>query len=167
MCKTLYESGVRLAKDRARGYSVTTTLNAFRNNHSLRIVAVVVTLLGWFVLSNHCALGRLAPGVVAKKEKTAHECCHNGSSQPAKKPADGKEGMQCCKSLHALVPVDAKLPVAFSVEIFTLPVEWSILAAAPELSPAAPATGPPPDVPAFAELVLHRSLHSHAPPFLA
>ena len=141
-------------------------MKALRENRSLRIVAIIVTLAGWLVLSNHCALGRMAAGAVAKVTQT-HECCHNGSSQPAKKPVDGKEGMQCCKSLHALVPTDAKLPVASSVEICALSVEWSILAAAPELSPAAPATGPPPDVPAFAELVLHRSLRSHAPPFLA
>ena len=98
----------------------------------------------------------------------AHACCHNSTSLPVKKPMDGQPGMQCCKSLNALVPADAKLPVASLLEILTLlPVEWSLRAVVPELSPATPATGPPPDFPAFAELVLHRSLHSHAPPFLA
>ena len=81
---------------------------------------------------------------------------------------DGKPGMQCCKSLHALVPDGANLPVASLLEILALPVAWPVFAIAlPELDAAAPATGPPPDVPSFAEMVLHRSLHSHAPPFLA
>lgn len=102
-----------------------------------------------------------------RKVQKGHECCENGTPQPVKKPADGKQGMQCCKSLHALVSPEAKLPAASLFEIFTLPDEWSILVLVPELSPATPATGPPPDVPAFAELVLHRSLQSHAPPFFA
>ena len=127
----------------------------------------MVTLAGWLVLSNHCALGRLAPGAAVKAVKP-HECCHNGASQPAKKPVDGSEGMQCCKSLHALVPVDAKVPAASLLEICALPAEWAVLEMAqPELCPAAPATGPPPRAASFSELVLHRSLRSHAPPFLA
>lgn len=128
----------------------------------------MVTLAGWLVLSNHCALGRMAPGAVAMKEKKAHECCHNGASQPEKKPVDGSEGMECCKSLHALMPADAKLPVASLLEIGVLPEEWSVREIVqPELCPAAPATGPPPDILGFAELVLNRSLLSHAPPLLA
>ncbi len=122
---------------------------------------------GWFVLSNHCALARMALRAEAERLEKAHECCRNGTTQPAGQPMDGKPEMQCCKSLHALVPADAKLPVASSLEILVLPVEWSPVAVATELSPAAPATGPPPDVPGFAELVLHRSLRSHAPPLRA
>ncbi len=81
---------------------------------------------------------------------------------------DGKPGMQCCKSLHVLVPADAKLPLASSLEILALPVASPVFAVAlTEMRVAAPATGPPPDVPTFTELVLHRSLRSHAPPFRA
>ena len=140
-------------------------MNFIRTNRPLRIAVVMMALFGWFVLSNHCALGRVAQQAKVKKE---HACCHNGASEPAKEPMDGNQSVQCCKSLHALVPADAKLPVASLLEILTLlPVEWSFRAVVPELSPATPATGPPPDFPAFTELVLHRSLHSHAPPFLA
>ena len=141
------------------------TLNAIRTNRPLRIAVVMATFIGWFVLSNHCALGRMAPRAEAQN---AHGCCHNGASQPVKEPADGGRGMECCKSLHALVPDGAKLPLAPLMEMLAPPVWWTAFAIAlPELRAAAPATGPPPDVPAFTELVLHRSLRSHAPPFLS
>ena len=154
-----------LANKRTHNESDHTILNAIRTNRSLRIVVVMATFIGWFVLSNHCALGRMAPRAGAQK---AHGCCHNGTSQPVKEPAGGGRGMECCKSLHALVPDGAKLPVASSPGILALPVERPVFAVAlPELRAAALATGPPPDVPAFTELVLHRSLRSHAPPFPA
>jgi hypothetical protein len=155
----------RLAKERVYGYAAQATLNAIRTNRTLRLVTLIVTFAGWFVLSNHCALGRMTP---PPNKNEAHGCCENGSSQPAEDPPDGKQGMECCKSLHAVLPADAKLPVSSSMESMALPVACMIFAASlPELCAAAPATGPPPDVPAFAELVLHRSLHSHAPPPLA
>ena len=140
-------------------------MNAIRTNRLLRIAIVTMALFGWFVLSNHCALGRVAQQAQAKKE---HACCHNGTSQPEKKTPHGDEGVQCCKSLHAVVPGDAKLPVASALEILVLPIAWPVFAVAlTDLSAAAPATGPPPDSPTFAELVLHRSLRSLAPPFIA
>lgn len=105
----------RLAKDWAQGYAAYTTLNVFRTNRSLRTVAVMVTFLGWFVLSNHCAIGRMLPRAEAESQK-AHGCCHNGTSQPVKEPGDGRQGMQCCKSLHVVVPDGAKLPVASSLD---------------------------------------------------
>ncbi len=139
-------------------------MNAIRTNRPIRIAIVTMALIGWFVLSNHCALGRVAQQAQAKKE---HACCHNGTSQPEKEPMPGNQGVQCCKSLHAVVPADAKLPVPVSLDILGFPIAWPVFAVAlPELCPATPATGPPPDAPAFAELVLHRSLRSHAPPFL-
>ena len=76
---------------------------------------------------------------------------------------------ECCKSLTVVVPCDAKLPVTSWLEIVAPPVGWLsvFILARPLASSAAPETGPPPDVPGFTELVLHRSLRSHAPPFAA
>lgn len=140
-------------------------MNFIRTNRPLRTVVILTALFGWFVLSNHCALSRAAQQALAKKE---HACCHNGASQPAKEPMDGNQSVQCCKSLHAVVPADAKLPLVSSLEILAPPIEWPVFSVAlTDLSAATPATGPPPDSPTFAELVLHRSLRSHAPPFRA
>ena len=125
-----------------------------------------MTLAGWLALSNHCALGLMAKTVVAQK---AHSCCHNGNSEPVKEPGDGKRNVECCKSLHAVMPVTAKLPAAQAPLLAVLPVVWvlALHAQVPAQTASAGDTGPPPDVPTFAELVLNRSLLSHAPPLLA
>ena len=128
------------------------------------MVIVAMTLSGWFVLSNHCALGRMAQTVQAKK---AHACCHNGESKPANQPADGEQRVQCCKSLRAVVPdgvKDASLtPPTFVVAI--LVAVFDVEAQTEKAVVVASDTGPPRAAP-FSELVLHRSLRSHAPPFL-
>ena len=125
-----------------------------------------MTLSGWFVLSNHCALGRMAQTPQVKKE---HACCHNGDSKPAKQPADGEQDVQCCKSLHAVVPdgvKDASLtPPTFVVAV--LGALFDLEAQTEKAVVIASDTGPPPRAASFSELVLHRSLRSHAPPFLA
>ena len=141
-------------------------LNSIRTNRILRIVIVALTLSGWFVLSNHCALGRMAQTPQAKKE---HACCHNGDSKPARQPADGERDVQCCKSLHAVVP-DGVKDAALTPPSFVVAILPSLLALETQTVEAvllASDTGPPPRAASFSELVLHRSLRSHAPPFFA
>ena len=137
-----------------------------RTNRALGLLIALMTLLGWLALSNHCALGLMAKTVVAQK---AHSCCHNGNSEPVKEPGDGKRNVECCKSLHAVLPDGAKLPAAHAPVFAVLPVVWvlALQAQMPERTASAGDTGPPPDVPTFAELVLQRSLLSHAPPVSA
>lgn len=77
--------------------------------------------------------------------------------------------MQCCKSVHALVPDTAKLAdSSFSlvVSVVTAWVETFNLDSGKILVSTVD-TGPPPRAASFSELVLHRSLRSHAPPSLA
>lgn len=150
-----------------RGWpAFTRNLHSFRSNRFLRLIIVSMTLLGWFVISNHCALGSATKPAEAKRE---HACCQNGTSDPAKGPTDAGQGMPCCKSLHALMPDVAKLgemptdfvldPVPAWVASLYLQIEAILLVTV--------ATGPPPRVASFNDLVLHRSLRSHAPPLLA
>ncbi len=75
----------------------------------------------------------------------------------------------CCKTLNVVTPVGAKLPDAAQADIVKAPLDLqsAVLILPPAKISAAPETGPPPDSPTFAELVLQRSLHSHAPPFAA
>ena len=130
------------------------------------MVIVAMTLSGWFVLSNHCALGRMAQTPQVKKE---HACCHNGESKPGKQPADGEQGVQCCKSLRAVVPDAVKVasltPPTFVVAV--LGALFDLEAQTEKAVVLAIDTGPPPRAASFSELVLHRSLRSHAPPFFA
>ena len=125
----------------------------------------MATFIGWFVLSNHCALGGIGSRAAAQK---AHVCCHNGTSQPVKEPANGGQSTECCKSLHAVVPDGAKfadVPPPFLVGAF---VAWVLVRDAQPQAVIVPFgdTGPP-RAESFSELVLHRSLRSHAPPLLA
>ncbi len=143
-------------------------MNAIRTNRLLRIAIVTMALFGWLVLSNHCALAEsLAPHARAHAESGS--CCHQspGSKHDEKPCPQMPQG--CCKTLKVAMPDGAKLPLAATADIALVVVEIFhalTLAADAEIA-AAPATGPPPDVPSFAELVLHQSLRSHAPPVLA
>ena len=147
-----------------RRLATSTTLKALRTNRALRILAGIVTLIWWFVLSNHCALGGIGSRAAAQN---AHACCHHGASQPVKESGDGEGKMGCCKSLHAVMPDDAKLadvPPPLGVSEF---VPWVLIRDAQPQAVIGPfgATGPP-RAESFTELVLHRSLPSHAPPFV-
>ena len=161
----IYLPEARLAKDRAHDYATFTTLKALRTNCAFRIVAVMVTLIGWFVLSNHCALGGIGSRAAAQK---THDCCHNGTSQPSKEPTDREGMMGCCKSLHAVMPDGAKIADVPPPFVVGASVGWVVIRdAQPRVVVVAFGDTGPPRAASFSELVLHRSLRSHAPPFLA
>jgi len=130
------------------------------------MVIALMTLTGWFVLSNHCALGLLSPSAPAK---IAHACCHNSTAEkPAPAPSPGKTGPECCKAIHALVPDASKTgelkPSLLAVLLPMLPAADILVTGSTAV--VAFDTGPP-EARSFSELVLHRSLRSHAPPRLA
>jgi hypothetical protein len=119
--------------------------------------AVVLTLIAWFSLSNHCALGAIAP-----VSEAASNSCPMHSVPAKKKPATKTP---CCKEVRAVV---AKCVTASSVgarligtrdyatEIFAEPVRVAILFKNLD-------TGPPGCL-SFAESVLQESMPAHAPP---
>lgn len=141
-------------------------MNAVRTNFALRVATVTVAFFAWVVLSNHCALAEMLVEKAAPSSTEEGGCCnHHPAPAKDKKPcAPMQQG--CCKSLTVVVPDGAKLPMASLLEVVP-PVEWLLVLthALPEENSAAPANGPPPDVPDFIELVLHQSMCSHAPPF--
>ena len=140
-------------------------MNFFRTHLRLQPIIGALALLGWFVLSNHCALGSIG----ARAGKAAHPCCHNGSPLPAPTPADGPAKLDCCQALHAVVPaaavaLDGPAALAGGELIAWLETER---ADGDSGVVCAVATGPPAHAVSFSELVLQRSLRSHAPPFRA
>ncbi|MEO6787114.1 MAG: hypothetical protein ABI318_13365 [Chthoniobacteraceae bacterium] len=137
-----------------------------RTNSVVGILVALITLLGWLALSNHCALGLMAKTAAAHEE---HSCCHNGKPESTNAPGHASPSPECCKSLHAVTPAEAKLPATFAPVLAMLPSAWIIAldAQVPAESASAADNGSPPDVPNFTELVLHRSLRSHAPPLIA
>ena len=145
-------------------------MNFIRTNFALRVATVTVAFFAWLVLSNHCALAEMLTMKTARVSTGERGCC-NHHPAPAKEDEKPRPPMQqeCCKSLTVVVHDGVKLPVASLLEVVALPVGWVVVPALALRgeSSAAPDTGPPPDVPGFVELVLHRSLRSHAPPFAA
>lgn len=144
------------------------TLNAIRTNRLLRIVVVMAAILGWIVLSNHCALGLMTGSRAAANE---HQCCHNGNGAPEQPVPPDQSGPACCKALSAVVPgalqVGAQEPVLTHL---AFEVAWVATMHAAEKTDVVSCVGdigPPPRAASFSELVLHRSLRSHAPPFLS
>jgi len=138
-------------------------LNFIRTNRSLRTVIVAVTLLGCFVLTNHCALSRMTQDMPMKK---APSCCHRDATQPAKAPANGGPCAHCCKSVHVVMPDGVKAGETTLSVIAVLPSLLVLEARTGTVVLIASASGPP-RAASFSELVLHRSLRSHAPPSLA
>jgi len=141
-------------------------LNAVRTNRPLCVAAVVATLIAWFVLSNHCALGGMGS---RSSVQQVHGCCHNGGGPPVKEPTDGGKGTECCKSIHATVSAGAKLADIPPPLCAADPFITSMFAGGlriQEVEAAFGDTGPPAAL-SFSELVLHRSLRSLAPPFSA
>jgi len=127
-----------------------------------RVAVVSLTLVAWFSISNHCALGGLIAATAQPAMVPMH--CHGNQPTPSKK--SGEEEMPCCKMLRATLTSEAKVVEVASKNF--LPVErWIVAdlisAAEPQLSPLELDTGPP-FAGSFAESVLQRSILAHAPP---
>jgi hypothetical protein len=120
--------------------------------------AVVLTLAAWFSLSNHCALGSVAP-----VSEAASSVCPMHSAPAKKKPTTTTP---CCKDVRAVVAKGVTASAAgvrlieapdYATEIFARqPVRIAI-----EFENSD--TGPPGCF-SFAESVLQESMLSHAPP---
>ena len=142
-------------------------MKTIRSQHFTRVLVGVLTLLGWVVLSNHCALA----GMLSDMRQAVHKagesaCCQKKSSAPEDKLPCQQMPHGCCKTLNVVTPDGAKLPDKAQADIVKVPLDLpsTVFLSFPPVISAAPETGPPPDSPTFAELVLQRSLHSHAPP---
>jgi len=130
-------------------------------NKIIRLAVVLTTMVAWFSISNHCALG----GLIAKTNSAvAPMHCHGNQPAPSKKSSE--EEMPCCKMLRATITSEAKIVEVASQNF--LPIQHWIVAeliSATEtpLSPLELDTGPP-FAGSFAESVLQRSILAHAPP---
>src|SRR5207244_9591079 len=113
-----------------------------RTRHNvIRFAVVLTTMVAWFSISNHCALG----GLIAKTHSAvAPMHCHGNQPAPSKKSSE--EEMPCCKMLRATLTSEAKIIEVASKHF--LPIEpWIvadlIFAVEPQLSPLELDTGPP------------------------
>jgi len=115
-------------------------------------------------ISNHCALAAFA----SEKSPSQMDCCphHAAPAKQQKQP----DMQPCCRILRAIVAPVAKSPTcsAIDLSIVDLAVAELVTFAPPEIpSDQTTLDTGPPGAFSFAELILQRSILSHAPPFLA
>ncbi|HEY3661577.1 MAG TPA: hypothetical protein VGL24_00315 [Chthoniobacterales bacterium] len=125
----------------------------------------LLTIVAWFVASDHCALAGILLRPVAAP--SAQESCPGHSSKPEKKPAQGE--LPCCKTLVAAM-APAKVAPSYDSTLFVLQACLAAdfrLAAGDFAAPSTELDTGPPQIRSFAESVLQRSLLAHAPPLLA
>ena len=122
-------------------------------------LTVPLLIVAWFFLSNHCALGVIAPTGGATPETTG---CPMHSAPAKKKPATKAP---CCKDLRAIVAkwvsANPMMPrplgsCDYAGEILAQPIRVPLKIGGLD-------TGPPGCF-SFAESVLQESMLSHAPP---
>ena len=134
---------------------------------------VIVALIAWFGVSNHCALDAIA----RQKMTSAVDCCpfHSHAGKPQNHPIQPQnqkhsDAQPCCKILRAIVANSAKDPARLVIDLTNVDIPFAKLVAfaRPKISFSSVAldTGPPGAF-SFAQLILQRSLRAHAPPFLA
>jgi hypothetical protein len=121
---------------------------------------VLIAIVAWLSLSNHCALGLTFP--VAEPAASADSGCPMHPSPVKKKPA---ANLPCCKDIRAVLAKNVTVATpglrligshAYATEIF--PPVHRISSDIENLD-----TGPPGCF-SFAESVLQESMLSHAPP---
>jgi len=139
-------------------------VTALRASSITRSILVAVMLLSWLVITNHCALAQIQSKQAAS---AGHAHCHGGGSDDGKKgPGDGMS--ECCRVVKASLADQADL----HLDATKLLRYAFVIADAPGVRTAGPAVmfyfdHGPPGAASFAEIVLQRSLLSHAPPILA
>jgi hypothetical protein len=130
----------------------------------MRTSMVLVAVVSWVTISNHCALAAFA----SERSPSQTDCCphHADPAKQQKQP----DVQPCCRILRAIVAHPAKNPTCRAIDIprADLASAELIIFAPPKISvkPNALDTGPPGAF-SFAELILQRSILSHAPPSLA
>ena len=129
-----------------------------------RCIITLCLLAALVGASNHCALGMMQG---ASAVRLHAGCCGHQTQVPAS-PTKNAPAKECCAALRSTIPTPeiALTPPLFPDHGFQPTALWtsrfSMVAEADEVEPIE--TGPPRDPRSFAELILQRSLRSHAPP---
>ena len=128
-----------------------------------RCAVVAIAICSWIAVSNHCAFAAVAREI----GKAQADCPFH--SKPAKQKEQSSQ-VQCCKILRAVVFAKTKDwtrdDAKFCVENFPVQTSAFVAFSPRVVAPLLLDTGPPGAF-SFAELILQRSLRTHAPPFVA
>ncbi len=127
-----------------------------------RYAAVAIAICSWIAVSNHCAFAAVAPEIGKAQSKCPFH------SKPAKQKGQSSQ-IQCCKVLRAVVFAKtkdwARNDAKFGDASFPVQAGTFVVYSSRSIAPLLLDTGPPSAF-SFAELILQRSLLSHAPPFV-
>jgi hypothetical protein len=125
------------------------------------MTTIAAILLAWTFASNHCAWESLRSHSPANS--AGHECCDKKSPQPT----SPKTLVTCCDSMKVPLPAVAMAPATNWLALEPAWPETAATLSLPEpVAPSSRANESPPQAESFSELVLCRSLLSHAPPFV-
>jgi hypothetical protein len=127
-----------------------------------RFLLVILTMVAWLSISNHCALATVTAS--GSKTLVAPMHCH-GAPAPQSPAKSGDEQTPCCKLLKAITI--AKVHVGANAVDFALK-EYPTAGLVVEISQAPTQTFEldtgPTGARSFSESVLQRSILAHAPP---
>ena len=132
-------------------------------NAITRRAGVAIAICSWIAISNHCAFAAVA----SEMHKAQTECPFH--SKPAKQKEQSSQ-VQCCKVLRAVFFAKNKTwardDAQFGVANFPIQARSLVVCSLRAATPLSLNSGPPGAL-SFAELILQRSLLTHAPPFVA
>src|SRR5438093_9646172 len=132
-------------------------------NAITRRAGVTIAICSWIAISNHCAFAAVA----SEMHKAQTECPFH--SKPAKEKEQPSQ-VQCCKILRAVFFAKNKTwardDAQFGVANFPIQARSLVVCSLRAATPLSLNSGPPGAL-SFAELILQRSLLTHAPPFVA
>jgi hypothetical protein len=132
-------------------------------NAITRYAGVAIAICSWIAISNHCAFA----AVGSEMHKALTECPFH--SKPAKQKEQSSQ-VQCCRILRAIVSAQSKAwarnDAKFSDAVRCIEESAPFPSSLSALVPLFLDTGPPRAF-SFAELILQKSLLTHAPPLRA
>ena len=125
---------------------------------------MLLAAVGWFALSNHCALAAIE---LSAAKAPMH--CHGSATENQAPAQDNRGDVECCKVVRATLVTPAEKGASPDQLLFTPFKYLVVLLVWPDAGEQVGLfewdTGPPP-APSFSEVVLQRSILAHAPPAL-
>ena len=149
-------------------FSQRVTKNYLKQTPTIGVVRLAIALvmsLSWFALVNHCELAAATP----PEPTQAHSCCEKDKGAEKAPVKDNQHSsIECCKGGHPAIASIGE--TALSADLSSVrPADLIASVVFPDAPLSANIleldTGPP-FATSFAEVVLQRSILSHAPPCL-
>jgi len=137
---------------------------------NLRTLTGTLTILAWFLISNHCILDAVMSAPAPESAVAPDECCpmHASKTPAPVQPKKQNDARVCCKNLPAPALKKTQLLASFVAPLLAVVSDrHDIIESKRDERPSLCLDTGPPKTFSFSELVLQRSLLAHAPPSIA